>query len=106
MGWFAHPSLQTGNPLDDSGNYALLDIMKALEWVQENISCFGGNAENVTIGGSSAGARNILALMISPLSPGLFHKTIVLCGGMTTCDMDKGYEASNHVLNCLSRIKL
>jgi para-nitrobenzyl esterase len=101
MGWFAHPSLQTGDPLDGSGNYGLLDIRQALIWVQENIRGFGGDADNVTLGGSSAGARNVLALTISSLSEGLFHKTIVLCGGMTTCSRDKGYEASNHVLTQL-----
>jgi para-nitrobenzyl esterase len=67
MGFLTHPSLRTGgDPLDDSGNYGILDIQKALEWVQNNIAAFGGDATKVAIGGQSAGAHNIMNLLTSP----------------------------------------
>lgn len=98
MGFFRHPALQTGNPLDDSGNYGLLDIIHALKWVQKNISAFGGNPDNVTLAGQSAGARNALAAYISPLSKGLFHKLFIMSGGLTTATPEQGEEKANDLL--------
>src|SRR5512145_1482612 len=67
MGFLTHPSLRTsGNALDDSGNYGILDIQKALEWVQNNIAAFGGDPAKVVVGGQSAGAHNIMNLLTSP----------------------------------------
>ncbi len=67
---------------DDSfGNYGLRDQIKALEWVQLNISKFGGNPDNVTIMGQSAGAWSVITHLTSPLSAGLFHKAISQSGG-------------------------
>lgn len=76
MGFFRHSALLTRDPLDDSGNYGLLDILLALKWVQKNIVSFGGNPDNVTLAGQSAGARNALVAYLSPLGEGLFHKFI------------------------------
>ncbi|WP_158781520.1 carboxylesterase/lipase family protein [Pantoea sp. BAV 3049] len=77
MGFFAHPALdkeyQDGEVVN---NFALLDQMAALQWVQRNISSFGGDSRNVTIFGESSGARSVLSLFASPLSAGLFHKGI------------------------------
>ncbi len=81
FGWFSHPALQTGDLLDDSGNYGTLDIIQALSWVRENIRAFGGNPKNVTVFGESAGASNVLTLMASPLAKGLFHRAISQSGG-------------------------
>ena len=61
FGWFSHPALKTGDPADDSGNYGTLDVVRALQWVQENIGEFGGDVGNVTVFGESAGAH--LAMM-------------------------------------------
>lgn len=67
MGFLTHPSLrQNGDTLDDSGNYGILDIQKALEWVQDNIDAFGGDPTKVVVGGQSAGAHNIMNLLTSP----------------------------------------
>jgi len=81
LGWFSHPALATGNPLDDSGNYGTLDTIAGLQWVQDNIGEFGGDPNNVTVFGESAGAVDTLAIMASPLAEGLFHRAIVQSGG-------------------------
>lgn len=82
LGWFSHPALKNGDPLDDSGNYGLLDIIAALKWTQENVEQFGGNPNNVTIFGESAGAFNVLAMMASPLATDLFHRAVSQSGGL------------------------
>ena len=92
FGWFRHPSLFSGDELDDSGNYGLLDIIAALRWIQTNIYSFGGDPGNVTVAGESAGANNILALMMSPEAGGLFHKAVVQSGyrrQVSTVKMEK-----------------
>ena len=84
LGWFLHPALNhDGSDADKSGNYGLLDILMALEWVQKNAEAFGGDVNNVTLFGESAGAFNLLTLMVSPLSEGLFHKAISQSGGIS-----------------------
>lgn len=84
FGWFSHVALETGDPADDSGNFGTLDTVRALQWVQNNIVEFGGNADNVTVFGESAGGYNALALMASPLAEGLMHRVIVQSGGFGT----------------------
>ncbi len=81
MGWFRHPAVTSnGSPEDKSGNFGTLDLIKALEWVQDNIEAFGGDPKNVTIAGESGGAFNVLSLLISPLAKGLFHHAIAESG--------------------------
>ena len=86
LGLFSHPALRNGarNLRDASGNYAALDIIAALTWVQKNIANFGGDSNNVTIFGSATGGRNVVAMLASPLAEGLFHKAIVQSGSMRT----------------------
>ena len=88
FGFLDLPALKTGNPLDDSGNFALLDIVKALEFVQKNIAAFGGDPQRVTLMGQSAGAVNVYALMTSPMLVSrpqrLFHRVAALSGGIST----------------------
>jgi para-nitrobenzyl esterase len=83
MGWLRHPALQDEESTfeDRSGNYGTLDIIAALGWVNRNISNFGGDPNNVTIYGESAGGINVLSMMASPLATGLFHRAIVQSGG-------------------------
>ena len=64
-----------------TGNYGLYDQMTALQWVQQNIAAFGGDAGNVTIMGQSAGAMSVQSLCVSPLTDGLFHKAVMSSGG-------------------------
>ena len=104
MGWFYHPALTTGNTLDDSGNYGTLDIIKSLEWVKANIKFFGGNPDNVTIAGQSAGAINVLSLMASPLvtkSADLFHKAVIHSGFLISSPMKTAQERSLNVIRRL-----
>ncbi|MDZ7719834.1 MAG: carboxylesterase family protein [Balneolaceae bacterium] len=68
FGFFAHPELTQESSHNSSGNYGLLDQVKALEWVVENIEKFGGDPDNITIAGESAGSISVSALMASPLS--------------------------------------
>lgn len=76
LGYLAHPELSAESPQNISGNYGLKDQVAALQWVERNISAFGGNPENVTIAGESAGALSVVLLMVSPEARGLFDKAI------------------------------
>lgn len=105
-GWFYHPALKTGDPLNDSGNYGLLDIVKALEWVKANIKNFGGNPDCITVAGESAGAMNILALITSPYvkqqyfdkgNP-LFHRAIMESGGIMATSLERAEQSANMIL--------
>ncbi|MEM7118501.1 MAG: carboxylesterase family protein, partial [Chloroflexota bacterium] len=77
MGYFTHPELSAESPLGVSGNYGTLDQFAALEWVQNNIDAFGGDPDNVTIFGESAGGESVAHMLTSPLAQGLFHKAIL-----------------------------
>ncbi len=88
LGFLSHPSLKDGSSAaNDSGNYALLDLVKALQFVNREIGAFGGDAGNVTLMGQSAGAINVYALLTSPLvvnaSPKLVHRAVPLSGGIS-----------------------
>ena len=74
MGWLAHPALDHEGHL--FGNYGVLDQQLALKWVQSNIAEFGGDKDNVTVGGQSSGALNAALSMVSPLAKGLLHRVI------------------------------
>lgn len=76
FGYFADKELAAESPHGTTGNYGLLDQIKALEWVNKNIEAFGGDAENITIAGESAGSSSVNAVCASPLAKGLFRRAI------------------------------
>ena len=80
MGFFAHPELTAESPHHSSGNYGLLDQIEALRWVKQNIAQFGGDPENVTLFGESAGSVDATTLMASPLAASLFRRVIAESG--------------------------
>jgi para-nitrobenzyl esterase len=88
FGFLNSPQLKTGTDANtDSGNFAILDSIKALQFVNKSVTNFGGNPANVTVMGQSAGAINVYALLTSPLmanaNPKLFHKVVPLSGGLS-----------------------
>jgi len=96
LGFLTHPALRAdaGDDLDSaSGNFGLLDQIQAMKWIRDHIADFGGDPDRVTIGGQSAGARNTLAHIISPLSAGLFHRALVM-SGRRTVDPVAGFDAT------------
>ena len=83
MGFLAHPELSAENAHHVSGNYGILDQIAALKWVRENIAAFGGDPDNITIFGQSAGAMSCTILCNSPLTQGMFRRAICeSCGGL------------------------
>lgn len=77
LGWFRHRALRAGaSAIDASGNFGTLDLIRALDWVEENIGAFAGDPDNVTIFGESAGGWNVVSLLASPLASGKFHRAI------------------------------
>jgi para-nitrobenzyl esterase len=80
LGYIGHPELSRTSGYGASGNYAYMDQIHVLKWVQRNIVAFGGDPNNVTLSGQSAGATSVWILMTSPLSKNLFHRAIVLSG--------------------------
>jgi len=81
FGFFAFPALSREHPDQPKGNYAYMDEIAALQWVKRNIAAFGGDPNNVTIFGFSAGGVSVHSLLASPMARGLFHKAIVESGG-------------------------
>jgi para-nitrobenzyl esterase len=82
FGFMAHSDLSKESGYNASGNYGFLDQIAALRWVEKNIVAFGGDPNNVTIAGQSAGSFSVNALIASPLAKGLFHKAIAQSGGL------------------------
>jgi para-nitrobenzyl esterase len=80
LGFLAHPALTAESQDHISGNYGIMDQQFALKWLQRNIAAFGGDPQNVTIFGESAGGLSVLSHLASPKAAGLFHRAIVESG--------------------------
>ena len=93
FGFFSHPSIQDlQSDIDKTSNFGTLDIIEALKWVKQNISLFGGDPNNVTIFGESAGGHNVLSLLVSIQAKGLFHKAISQSGYTTSYPKRDAYK--------------
>ena len=90
FGWFHYEGLNenSSEPLDQTVNFGTLDTVKSLEWVNENISYFSGDPENITIFGESAGGRNVMTLMTTSMSEGLFQRGIAQSGYLGSDSLD------------------
>lgn len=86
LGWFRHAALRddAADARERSGNFGLLDQIRALEWVRDNVAAFGGDPGRVTIFGESAGGQDVFMLLVSPPARGLFHRAIAQSGGLWT----------------------
>ena len=94
MGFVTLPELK--EEAGFTGNYGLFDQLTAMQWVKDNIAAFGGDSENITIMGQSAGAMSVQQHVLSPLSKGLFQKAVMSSGGgvskmMSAPDAEKHY---------------
>lgn len=89
LGFNNLPALADGNKKEKSGNFGFLDQAAALNWVRENIKEFGGDTKNITVSGFSAGGRDVMAMLISPVFKNKFDKAISFSGGLTVADADK-----------------
>jgi para-nitrobenzyl esterase len=87
LGFLAHPALDAERLEKISGNYGSLDQIAMLQWVQRNISNFGGDPNRVFLFGTSAGGGNICALMTAPLAQGLFHGAAMQSSVPTGCEL-------------------
>ena len=81
LGFFAHPDLAAENPEGISGNYGIYDQIAALTWCRQNIASFGGDPDNITAAGQSAGCMSVQILISSPLTKGMIRRAILQSGG-------------------------
>ncbi len=100
LGWFAQEWVRDSADVgeDAAANFALLDLIASLKWVRENIAAFGGDPENITVFGESAGGHNVAALMASPLAAGSFDRAIIQSGSFDSvalADAEMGESGDN-----------
>ena len=94
FGFMPYGELSAESPHGVSGNYGILDQIQSLKWVKANIAQFGGDPNNVTIFGQSAGAGSVRTLCESPLARGLFHKAVIMSAqGLSIPDANGNHKA-------------
>jgi para-nitrobenzyl esterase len=102
LGFLAHPALVDGDPHPQAvGNWGLLDVVAALRWVRDHIATFGGDPDQVTVFGESAGAMGLAALMGAPKARGLFHRAILQSGGVYTHSPARAAQAAGQLVRQL-----
>lgn len=102
LGFNSLPALKTGTDEENSGNYTLLDFEKALDWIAENGESLGADPKNITISGFSAGGRDVMAMLISPIFKGKFQKAISFSGGMTIADTEDSQKVTAKAIAALA----
>lgn len=105
LGFLAHPALAAANPQHTTGNYALLDTLLALRWVQANIASFNGDKSRVMLFGESAGATDTCALVSSPLAKGLFASALMQSGNCSSETLAYRYEDHTSIVDDLKCAK-
>ncbi len=106
FGELGNPETPEWDPLDNSGNFAILDMIHALKFVKHNIENFGGDEDCITVSGQSAGGMNTFALLTSPylkqtyfdMGDPLFHRAMPISGAPMSTEMDEGFEAIETVM--------
>lgn len=102
IGWLNHPALKTGeNDPSESANFGTLDILQALTFIKNNIAAFGGNPDNITLMGQSAGASHVFSMMTSPLAHDLFQRAVMLSPGLLNQTPETGLAYANGLLVAL-----
>jgi para-nitrobenzyl esterase len=102
FGFFAHPDLRKEDPNDATGGQGSLDQVAAINWVHQNIENFGGDPENVTIFGESAGGWSVCTMLATPLNKGKFSRAIIESGGCEISQsLEKGYDQSRGIAELL-----
>ncbi len=97
FGWFTHPAIQSMQKGDDkTSNFGTLDLIMALRWINKNISSFGGDSNNITIFGESAGGHNVLSLLASKKAGGLFNKAISMSGYTTSISPENAHDPKSY----------
>ncbi len=105
FGYLADEGLAAESPHGTTGNYGLLDQIKALEWVRNNVSAFGGDPDNVTLAGESAGAASVSALCTSPLARGLFRRVILESSTVASTEPPHSFRSFEEALSSGRELK-
>ena len=105
FGYLADEGLAAESPHGTTGNYGLLDQIKALQWVQTNVAAFGGDPGNVTLAGESAGAASVSALCTSPLAKGLFRRVILESSTVASAEPPHSFRSFEDALSSGRELK-
>lgn len=102
FGFFAHPALRDEDQFKATGGQGSLDQVAAIKWTHENIAGFGGDPDNITVFGESAGGFSVCTMLATPLTKGKFHRAILESGGCdVSAELDDGYETAAKIAKTL-----